>query len=390
MFDYIAAHASSNVPESIALRILHLPDVIGGHPPALASGERSLGADAQTLCYDPSPYGYPADIMLGGPGVPFSAKLVERWRAFLDVRKRFDVFHFNFGSSLLHVPRAGAILPELGFYNPDAARFMTYQGDDARLIYPPELDASLDEERRRGRWQGAATSATYVDRLRLTKRRWTIARSAKMCDHIFALNPDLLSHLPQSKSSFLPYAIEPPRVAGLMPPDVSRPAGTPLRLVHLSTAPAIKGSGLIENAVAIAAQHCAVTLDLVIQQPRDNALRRLAQADYMIDQLVLGWYGGTVVEAMYLGVPAIARLCPRQLFSVPELSCELPVINADAHTLAGIIIDLAKAPERRPDLVRRGLDFAHKWHLPTVVAKTTIAAYGAALSTRKGLNPSRG
>jgi hypothetical protein len=373
-----------------SLRILHLPDVIGGHPPALAKGECANGASAQTLCYDPSPYGYPADIMLGGPGVPFHRKIRERWRAFRDVRNRFDVFHFNFGASLLHIPRLGAILPELSFYRADAARFMTFQGDDARLTYPPELDESLAEERRRGRWQrDSMTHQTYVDRLRLTKRQWTIQRAGRLCDHIFALNPDLLPHLPANTSSFLPYAIEPPLVAGLAPPDLVS-AGSPLRLVHLSTAPAIKGSGLIENAVAEAAKHCNVTLDVVIQQPREDSLRRLAAADYMIDQLVLGWYGGTVVEAMYLGVPAIGRICPEQAARVPELARELPVIRADSASLAGVIIGLANSPERRPCLVNRGLAFANKWHQPHAVAKLTLAAYAEALSRRRGAKPSRG
>jgi hypothetical protein len=378
-----------------SLRILHLPDVIGGHPPALAKGECANGAVAQTLCYDPSPYGYPADIMLGGPGVPFHRKIRERWRAFRDVRNRFDVFHFNFGASLLHMPRVGAILPELSFYRADAVRFMTFQGDDARLTYPPELDDSLAEERRRGRWHdrnggGNVTHQTYVDLLRLTKRRWTIQRAGRLCDHIFALNPDLLPHLPAHKSSFLPYAIEPPRVAGIAPPDLVRPAGTPLRLVHLSTAPAIKGSGLIENAVAEAAKHCNVTLDVVIQQPREGALRRLAAADYMIDQLVLGWYGGTVVEAMYLGVPAIGRICPEQAARVPDLARDLPVVRADAASLTEVIIGLARAPERRAGLIARGLAFANKWHQPDEVAKLTLAAYAKALSARCGAKPSRG
>ncbi|MEZ5849022.1 MAG: hypothetical protein R3D68_00035 [Hyphomicrobiaceae bacterium] len=373
------------------LRILHLPDVIGGHPPALAKGEQGNGAVAQTLCYDPSPYGYSADIMLGGAGKSFRRKLWERWRAFLQVRNQFDVFHFNFGASLLHAPRLGAILPEMNFYRREAARFMTFQGDDARLTYPPELDESLAEERRRGRWKGGdVTHETYVDQLRLAKRRLTIRRAARLCDHMFSLNPDLLSHLPAHKSSFLPYAIEPPVVPGLAPPDLLRPAGKPLRLVHLSTAPAIKGSGLIEKAVADAARHCNVTLDLVIQQPREAALRRLAAADYMIDQLVLGWYGGTVVEAMYLGVPAIGRICPDQAARVPELSRELPLIRTDTTSLTEVIIALANAPERRPGLVERGLAFANKWHHPMEVAKLTLAAYTEALSKRRGEKPSRG
>lgn len=364
------------------MRILHLPDVIGGHPPALARGERHLGMQSVTLSCEPSPYGYPADMMLGGPGTSAFERLRQRWTAFGDVRKRFDVFHFNFGASLLHYPRYGAILPEIGFYRRDAVRFMTWQGDDGRLSYPVELDRSLAEEHRLGRWDGPLDSAAYVDRLRLLKRRLSIARAAANCDHMFALNPDLLAHLPRQNASFLPYAIEPPQVAGIAPPDVQRPARSPLRLVHLSTAPAIKGTGLVEAAVAQARRTVDVELDLVIRQPRDEALRRLAAADYMIDQLVLGWYGGTVVEAMYLGVPAIGRICARQCALVPEISGELPVIRADADSLARVIIELAQAPEARGEHVRRGLAFARKWHSPEKVAEITIAAYRQALSRR--------
>lgn len=370
------------------MRILHLPDVIGGHPPALARGERELGMQSETLSYEPSPYGYPADIRLGGPGTGAFERLRQRWAAFGDVRSRFDVFHFNFGASLLHYPRYGAILPEIGFYGRDAVRFMTWQGDDGRLGYPPELDRSLAEEHRLGRWDGPVSSARYVDRLRLLKRRLSIARSAANCDHMFALNPDLLAYLPGEKTSFLPYAIEPPQLAELPAPDPRRPARSPLRLVHLSTAPAIKGTGLIEAAVARARRSVDVELDLVIKRPREEALRRLASADYMIDQLVLGWYGGTVVEAMYLGVPAIGRICARQAAMVPEIAGELPVIRVDADTLADVIVELARTPETRGERVRQGLCFAHKWHLPVKVAAITVAAYRQALSDRA--YPSRG
>jgi hypothetical protein len=365
-----------------SLRVLHLPDVIGGHPPALAGGERLLGAHAVTLSCQPSIYDYPADIMLGASDDNFLKKLNARWCAFLDVRSSFDVYHFNFGASLLHFPQYGAILPELKYYQRSAARFMTWQGDDARLTYPEELDRSLAEERRIGRWAGARNRHEYIDPLRLLKRRLSIRRSAALCDHMFALNPDLLAHLPPENSSFLPYAIDRPHIVGVPQPDQERHARTPLRLVHLSTSPAIKGTGLIEAAVGKAKRTVAVELDVVIQQPRDQALRRLAAADYMIDQLVLGWYGGTVVEAMYLGVPAIGRICQTQAARVPDLSGELPIVRADADSLADIIINLAQQPEQRPALVRRGLEFSQKWHSPENVAVKTIAAYGAALSRR--------
>jgi hypothetical protein len=365
------------------LRILHLPDVIGGHPPALAAGECARGMAAKTLCVAPSLYGYPADIMLGQAGTSLGGVFAERWRAFQQVRSAFDVYHFNFGASLLHFPRYGAILPEMAFYRRDAARIMTWQGDDARLAYPEILDRSLREEALRGRWAGTLSHTAFVDPLRRLKRRLSIERAARTCDHMFALNPDLLASMPAGTCSFLPYAITPPVVSGVAPPDVERAARSPLRLVHLSTSPVIKGTGLIEAAVARAAKSVAVELDLVIKQPREAALQRLAAADYMIDQLVLGWYGGTVVEAMYLGVPAIGHIDPQQASAVPELASELPVLTVTADTLADRIIELALTPETRGERVRQGLAFARKWHDPRAVAALTIAAYQKALAGRR-------
>jgi hypothetical protein len=366
------------------LRILHLPDVIGGHPPALARGERSLGAVATTLSCEPSVYGYPADIMLGATSDSLRKKVIDRWRAFRQVRGAYDIFHFNFGASLLSFPRYGAIVPELAHYGRRAARFMTWQGDDARLTYPDVLERSMEEERRLGRWAGPMRADQYVDRARLLKRRIAISRSAKACHHMFALNPDLLAHLPARQTSFLPYAIEPPTGFDLPAPNANRPAGRPLRLVHLSTSPIIKGTGLIERAVDMARREVDVDLDLVVQQPRPDALRRLARADYMIDQLVLGWYGGTVVEAMYLGVPAIGRICPVQRAAAGELGRELPVIEADADTLTEVIIRLARDREARSAHVERGLAFAQKWHRPEAVAATTLAAYQRVLGQVRG------
>ena len=357
--------------------ILHLPDVIGGHPTALARGERALGARSRTLCIQPSPYDYQADRTLAHWNGSFFEKWSERVGVFKEVRQRHDIYHFNFGASLLQAPRMGLILPEIGFY--DGRKIMTFQGDDARIDYPRVLKRSIDKEVELGHYCVARAKRAYVDSLRLKKRRITIARTVRHCDHIIALNPDLMSHLPDDKTSFLPYAVELPEQ---IPEQINvgardRKAGSPLALVHLSTARAIKGTGLIEEAVARAGAFCDVTLDVVVQQPRKEALARLAAADYLIDQMVLGWFGATAVEAMYLGVPVICHLDEEALQRVPEMASELPIIKADIDTLVETIIDLAKNRERRPGLVTRCRAYADKWHRPEQVAKRTLALYSA-------------
>src|SRR5262249_5945709 len=147
-------------------------------------------------------------------------------------------------------------------------------------------------------------------------------------------NPDLLIHLPRETSSFLPYAISDP-LAGLdlgsePEPDQSRP----LHFVHMSTNPLLKGTGLIESALARARDELGITYEIVVREPRPQALRKVRAADYLIDQLVLGWYGGAAVEAMLMGVPVVCNVDERSRSLAPaELVAELPIVQADASSL---------------------------------------------------------
>lgn len=249
-----------------SLRILHLPDVVAGNAAALARGERALGAEAETLSYRTSPYGYPADRMLRHTQSGMARRWLEKLKVFAEVRSGYDVYHFNFGATLLHSPQRGMILPDLPYYDRRACCFMTFQGDDARVAYPTLLAASVEEELRRGRLTPGQAAAGYASPAELATRRRVVEKAARYCHRLFALNPDLLSILPQESASFLPYAVEP-----LAPVERVNPndcVDRPLRLVHLSTSPVIKGTGLIERAVAAAAERCAVTLDVVHEARR--------------------------------------------------------------------------------------------------------------------------
>jgi hypothetical protein len=363
------------------MKILHLPKIVGGHPVALAAGERALGHDSRSLGFAGSPYGYRPDVALRHTGSDPLRRVGELAATFMKVRSAFDVYHFNFGASLIHFPTAGIHLAELPFYRRDALRVMTFQGSDARLDYPTALDLSISEEVRRGRVAGGPER--YPGRQALGWRRAAIERAARHCAHIFAVNPDLLQHLPREKSSFLPYAIPDP-LAGLdLGPEPVRDHSRPLHFVHASTDPLLKGTGLIENALTRAKDELGISYEIVVRAPRPDALKKARAADYLVDQLVLGWYGGAAVEAMLMGVPVICNLDERSRALAPaELVEELPIVQADAGSLFDTIRFLVGNREVRNVKREAGLRFAARWHDPVRVAERTLATYAERKASR--------
>jgi glycosyltransferase involved in cell wall biosynthesis len=101
----------------------------------------------------------------------------------------------------------------------------------------------------------------------------------------------------------------------------------------------------------------------------------------LVDQLVVGWYGGVAVELMALAKPVIAHIDPADLDALPEaMRSELPVIDANAQTLTDVLHDLLTTRRHElPEIGRRSRSFAEKWHDPNVLAARTEAAYRDAL-----------
>ena len=58
----------------------------------------------------------------------------ERIETFLKVRNKYDVFHFNYGSTLVDFMNYGVHFWDLPFYK--GKKIITYNGCDARQKYP--------------------------------------------------------------------------------------------------------------------------------------------------------------------------------------------------------------------------------------------------------------
>ena len=90
----------------------------------------------------------------------------------------------------------------------------------------------------------------------------------------------------------------------------------------------------------------------------------LAQADIIVDQLVLGRYGAQACEGMMLGKPVVCHIDRREPAGVSELSCwnECPLVDATEETIYPVLKQLLMSPEERERIGRASRVYAIKWH----------------------------
>jgi hypothetical protein len=357
------------------LRVLHLPTVVGGNAGHLCAGERALGLQSELLTTGvDNPFGYQEGLSLGmKPGSPAIVKLGQLTTGFLKVRDQYDVFHFNYGTSLLHSPRFGLNLFELPFYPRHAKLFVTYNGCDARQKFPTMDQRKWAACHDRNCYGGQCNSG-QLD----VQRRAGIQKMARYAQHIWAVNPDLLNFLPPDKSSFLPYAIS----IGDRAPSPPSMAGV-LKIAHAPTDRAAKGTQHVIDAFRALAEHYPgrCELDLIENLPREQALDRLAQCDVLVDQLLIGWYGGVAVEALMLGKAVIVRIESQDLSHVPapmRMQLDTAFIQSDPDQLYATLEQCILDPQRVKFAAENGAAYARRWHDPIAVASVTAAAYQTA------------
>ena len=88
-------------------------------------------------------------------------------------------------------------------------------------------------------------------------------------------------------------------------------------------------------------------------------LRLMAQADVVIDQLLVGAYGVTAVEAMALGRSVICAVSDEVRRALPE---DPPLVTATPETLEAAVHELIGDPDRYSELAARGREYARTWH----------------------------
>ncbi len=353
------------------MKILHLPTRVGGNSWGLSQGERRIGLDSSVLIYDSKSLHikYKADIIVPLPEETESfqrPKLLARLlRTFFRIRNRYDVFHFNFGSSLLNIPRYGMYSMDLPFYPSKARLFVTYNGCDARQKYPTMARAPIASCHNPLCYGGMCNSGEQD-----SIRRKNIAKFARHVDYMFALNPDLLWFLPEGKASFLPYTVANWYDEMEKPPLFARKK---LRIVHSTTDRECKGTDLILRSLRKVEGMFPGEVEVVLVEGMSyqEALANYREADLVVDEIFGGWYSGVAVEVMRMGKPVAVYIREEDLHFIPsamrkEIDDAFIRISPDSmdDVLGRFVSDRNALREKGEN----GYQFVNKWHDPERIA----------------------
>jgi len=380
------------------LRVLHCPTPTGGHSQLLARAERELGLHSTAVIWRQDAFAFPADEILCPP----TAHPLQRERMRFALLRRalrdYDIVHFNFGQTLMpqYVPTQGQTrlpYPRWWYwvYGPYAwllemrdlpllkragkGIVVTYQGDDARqgdfcqthFAISPMLEVE----------PGYYTPASDA------RKRWRIEKFAIYADRIYALNPDLLHVLPV-QAEFLPYANVDLRA--WRPALAQEPQAKRLTLLHAPTHRGVKGTRYVLEAVQRLREHDQLDVELLLVEGVSHAEARRAyhRADLLIDQLLVGWYGGLAVECMALGKPVICYIREEDLQFIPaQMRRDLPIIQATPATLYTVLKEWLTV--RRDELRKvgqQGRVYVEQWHDPLQIAAKLHREYGAILASK--------
>jgi glycosyltransferase involved in cell wall biosynthesis len=292
------------------VRVTHCPVNTAGIPWTNVQALRARGIEAQLVVFNRYKLHPEADIDLHRSG-GLVRQQATQWRAFAELARKTDIFHFYFGLTLLPKSVQFPLLRALG-----KRSVMHFLGSDIRGRSPGELAWA--------RHAGARVVGSY-DAI-----RWV---------------PD--AHV-------IPPGIDVRAIEPVPPTDRERPV-----VLHAPSSRARKGT---EHVVA-ACKELDVELEIVEGLDHREAFERYRNADVIVDQLNAGWYGVFAIEAMALGKPVVTFLHEEAVRKTEEaFGVEVPLVNATADTLADALEPLVESAEERRRVGRVSRAYVEEVH----------------------------
>ena len=330
------------------MRVLHAPAEIAGQGSVLARALRGLGIEAHSLAYNPGFPQYRPDEMHPYDDLPVAPRYLGYFKTLARHLGRWDVYHFHFGRTL--IPPRNWDLP-------------LYQALGRRVVF----HYHGCDVRNRAHMLATHTHATCTECDPFcipSRQRRILASAARFADAELISTPDLEESAPRARH--LPVAID------LADYPLTPPRGAPKRVVHAPTNRLIKGTRHVEAAFAtLAPRFPDVRFEVVERRPWSELRAILAEADVVVDQVFMGWYGMVAVEAMALGKPVLCFI--RDDFESRLSGC--PLIRCTKDDLAGRLADALSERTDRAGLGEQGRAWVEREHAAPVIAGRLVELY---------------
>jgi glycosyltransferase involved in cell wall biosynthesis len=357
---------------SKAMKVLHCPTSVGGVAWTLSRAERKLGLQSDVMVFQSNWLAFPADIDLKLGHGTFNA--VRRLPLFFfKAAKKYDVFHFNYGSSFLPPSRLPHFfeLSDLPVLRALGKKIVvSYQGCDIRQkgFCTKEFAVSA--------CHADNCQAAYCNDKTDVLKMKRAAKFERYAHKIFAATPDLLHWLPV-RAEFLPVAQVD---LNDWQPERQKREDNKLTLLHSPTDRGSKGTKYILEAIErLEGRYRDIELILVEGVSHAKVKDLYRKADLVIDQLLGGWYGGFAVEAMALGKPVVCYIREGDLVFIPgQMKEDLPIVNANPSTIYDVLVGLVEERNKLPTIGEKSRAYVERWHDPMKIAARTKEAYESA------------
>ena len=280
-----------------------------------------MGFKSDVLSLDQHPFGYKSDFLIQTK-MPYPISKIEKALFILRVTNKYDILHFHFNSFLpfgLDFPIWKMLRKKV---------IMHHRGSDIR--YKGE--------------------------------KWMYS---KFADKILVSTPDLLEWSPGAVWIPNPVDLEKYPYIGVKETEK-------INIVHAPSNRAKKGTEYVIKAVEkLKNEGYNVNLMLVENIPHNKVIEYYKQADIVVDQLLLGWYGNVTIECMALGKPVCVYIKEDLESHLPFM----PVLNTSPESLVENLKMLIEDKELRKEIGKKGRKYIEKVHDPIKVTRKVIELY---------------
>jgi len=327
------------------MRILQAPTEIAGQMALLSEHLRKLGHKCTA-------YNFRSDIKIekrAGVNIPVSsyqsvtARLL-RALFFIHSLLNYDYFHFHYGRTFLPKRLDLAILKSF-----NKKIIMHFHGSDIRN---PEFIRYQNDK-----LLGLIKDDT-LPLIATKEQKLLIYEAKKQADVILVSTPDLFELVGGSKVKWFPNSIN----LDEWKTEKTRSKSDQERvlIVHAPSKRWTKGTDIIISVIKqLQDDGLAIDFKLVENTPLVDVRKTFQKADIVIDQLLVGWYGVSGIEAMALNKPVV---CYMREDLVEKFTPDVPIYNAGADNLKEALKLLVSDDRLRKRLGDAGRGFVEKYH----------------------------
>jgi hypothetical protein len=181
--------------------------------------------------------------------------------------------------------------------------------------------------------------------------------------------PDMLDHVPGA--TLLPITADVDRFApGAVRPLLERDRPV---VLHAPTNPRLKGTGTVDEVLTRLQDEGLVVYRRLTGVPHAQMPGFVADADLVVDQIVLGNVATLAAESMAAGRLVVGHVAPH----VRQRTPGLPVIEADPDTLEQVLRDVVTHRDGYRDQASRGPAWAREHHDGRAAARALAPWLGA-------------